>query len=126
MAGLHWNDQNVQEGSNANGNWRLYPEGTLWCWVDLTLTQDTTVTLEGTWTFPRQFAAPPFIFTQQGDDKDVDIFSNNAVQCQIGLEDLTETDVVIQLNRVPGTDSFGSNDYWVVHVLAIGEVAPEP
>lgn len=123
MAGLHWNDQNVIVDSNANGTYRLYPNGILWCFVELVLEYADSITLAATWTFPAEFDAPPLVWCTPGPTRDIAEFPNNVVNPQVALGAISETQVTIQLNRIPGVSGYDPGDTWNVWVVAAGEVA---
>lgn len=48
-------------GSNANGNWRKLPDGTLICWHEHDYPSAVNVVQTWLWTFPSTFAAKPHI-----------------------------------------------------------------
>lgn len=124
MAGRHWNDQNVIEGANANGSYRLYPNGNLWCWTDIELTQIDSTTLQATWTYPLEFAENPRLVMMQSATRDVTAQPFNVVNPQPEANGISTTQAVLQLQAAAGLDTFDVGDSWTVHVLAIGEVAP--
>ena len=109
MAGRHWNDQNVIEGANANGSYRLYPNGT---------------TLQATWTYPLEFAENPRLVMMQSATRDVTAQPFNVVNPQPEANGISTTQAVLQLQAAAGLDTFDVGDSWTVHVLAIGEAAP--
>lgn len=48
----------LERGSNANGSYAKYADGTLICWIDSrTLTFASTSALSSTWTFPHEFSS---------------------------------------------------------------------
>jgi hypothetical protein len=60
----------IMSGSNANGNWIKFPDGTMECWI-ISLPSSTNGSSGSgtpcnrfgvaTWTYPSQFIAPPFV-----------------------------------------------------------------
>lgn len=58
--GVSWNVVGApQSGSNENGEWVRFPDGTQICWGRVSISPTPNVASEGTWVFPATFAFPP-------------------------------------------------------------------
>lgn len=54
----------IVSGSNANGSYVKYPDGTMICWASIAATAGTSVQNSGVKTYPVTFTATPYTFVQ--------------------------------------------------------------
>lgn len=112
----------VVEGSNENGVFRLYPDGTLWCWQVVRASFAGTARLEGTWTFPVPFAGPPEVMFTRGRQWSITVSAYYIIDPQLAPSAISPTEATVELLVTPGENNLNSNSYWDLHALAIGEV----
>lgn len=112
----------VEKGSNANGEYIHFADGTLICRHVLTITYDANSHLRGVWTYPKAFSAVPSLSAVVDLDT---TFSNATPQ----LHEITNTFVNgetassshFRTYRVSGGTNFQSGDTSDLRVIAIGK-----
>lgn len=120
---LHLNNQNCAHGSNANGDFLVFADGTQLCWHTIPFAFDSAATLVGDWTFPRAFDAPPLVFAMKGPGANIAGLANNATgPWAEGVH--TTTAVRLYIGRIAGQTDYAPGNTWSADVLAIGHASP--
>lgn len=84
-------------GSNANGTYIQWPDGTMWCGKTFTITPSPDNWTQTLWTYPVAFIATPFVTVSQG--------STAATMKLWGSRTDTATTTYVGLIRSNNTDS---------------------
>lgn len=114
-------DRQIERGSNANGEFARFADGTQICAREnLDLTFFSTILFDGTWTFPAAFASVPVL---QACPKYVAPQPSGAhfpsLSTPVTFSQSTSS-TVIRIYRLSGGTSFGSSDVFPVSVIAFG------
>jgi hypothetical protein len=119
----------VEAGSNSNGNYVRFADGTQICWGSLTLDNISTSRCGATWTFPAAFVDNTYrvhseFKPQVGTDAVTTAFAGAAPTSREILSPLhgtkTTTTVAITAYTITGATNFGGSDHLYVDVIAIG------
>lgn len=118
----------VESGSNSDGEWVRYADGTQTVFGRIVLDSPSTSRLIGTWVFPVSFASgvvPQVLGLSTGDDKNDDtLFTPNISELAslVTRRDITDsTSVVFQQMRIEGMTDFVSGDEMPIDAYAVGE-----
>ncbi len=120
----------VSSGSNANGHWTRFADGTMMQRTKrLTLTQTAANQCRATWTFPQAFSDTDYSLSitplPETDAAEVDTFGSEAAPTvnnvsSVAAGELTASDVVVAIFRVDGTIDFDPGDEMFVSITAWG------
>lgn len=115
----------IDSGSNANGFWTRYADGTQICWIAaLTLTYVNSVRVEATWTFPAAFSGQPAVMAIADAG---DLFSSATPDgpdvSGVSYANRSASSVDLRLIRVEGRTDFEPGDTCVVSAEAKGRWA---
>ena len=110
-----------ERGTNSNGDYTRFADGTQFCWHDITLNYNWARELYGSWTYAAAFLSTPKVFCsidygsfQASASPEVDAISTVAVESPaIGYAQF-------RLMRAAGQTDFASGDSATVSVLAFG------
>ena len=86
----------IERGSNANGEYTKYADGTLICWTALTTTAGAAVT----WNFPANFIGTGLVFATpaKGNPCYATVFSPSSSFCQIAAWDPAQSLISVVVN----------------------------
>jgi hypothetical protein len=109
----------VQSGSNANGSFVRYADGTQLCWKRVTLAYVSTASLAATWTFPLAFSAAPVVVTTLLDEG---TYGPGRGSLGAGGADnpATTTDVALFQSRDPSGTNFAAGNTIDFYCMAMG------
>lgn len=110
----------VQE-TTPNGSYSLFENGLLICQDRVRATRLDGVDLQATWTYPMPFAQPPVVVATRAPQKSTSIPDDAVTGVRQGSESETETTLLV--GRINGRPDWGSEDYWELSALAIGEAS---
>jgi len=118
----------VEHGSNANGHYTRYADGTQVCWIDnLTLTYAGTLYVEATWTFPAAFVDTSYGISPvprgENDATGVNSIAGSATpgsgdMSTVASGERTASDCVLGIVRA--STNFQSGDEMYVSAVATG------
>lgn len=110
-----------ERGTNANGDYTRFADGTQFCWHELSLSYIWARELYGSWTYPAAFLSPAKVFCSvefysllASATPDVDAISTATV------EGASNSGAQFRLLRAAGQTDFASGDNVTVTVLAFG------
>jgi len=108
----------IERGSNSNGNYVKFADGTQICTGSVTLTYLSSAVLRGVWTFPSSFSVSPDISAiVSGRSTTPALTQLSSMECSgIGLNTVGRFDI----GRTPGQTDFQSGDTVTLSVQAIG------
>lgn len=113
----------IERGSNANGEYVRFADGTQVCWITaFTLTfPGSSNRLEGDWTLPAAFSAPPFTgaILDNGSTGDATPADDELSAPQENFN-LASGQVRLRVYRMKGTTGFVAGDTLDVHAFAFG------
>ncbi len=115
----------IERGSNANGDYVRFADGTQICWATVTLGFASVSFLNGTWVFPAAFMAPPVV-SAMGSHVDASGAATTPSAAQIGTirhNARFSNSVVFILNRVSSEANFAAQDSFGIVTLAFGHWA---
>lgn len=101
-------------GSNANGEWVRFPDGTQICWTSITVERSSSFELKNMWTLPVSFANNTYRLSGMRGSGASSEYRGYA----LNFEEKTGSSVTIFLSIPTGTTSSGWNTR--VDVMAIG------
>ena len=109
----------VQSGSNANGSFLRFSDGTQICWHTITLTQVSGASLYKLWTFPIAFSAAP---TVSATLIDTGTYAPGRGSLGAGGIDNPPTTTAAELfqSRDPAAANFAVSDTIDFSVMAVG------
>lgn len=108
----------TESGSNANGSYTKYADGTMLCRHAQTVSYATAAACTGTWTFPQTFSAAPKISVSIDEDN---LSAAPTIYEVVGYFDVLGTSSVrAALGRILGMTSFVSGNTAVLHMRAEG------
>lgn len=119
----------IETGSNSNGRYVRFADGTQICFGTVQLDNATTSRCSGTWTFPAAFVDGTYRVTSEykpsnGADVVTTVFASAAPTAREILAPIhggkTTTTVTIAGNTISGATAFGASDHLFVDVIAIG------
>jgi hypothetical protein len=112
-------DAIVESGSNNDGSYVRWADGTQVCWKKSFISQyDKAERTDSTWTYPASFVSSPSVF---GMYELVNVGDHQAVEISNVQAYKPDTDGCrILVYRVPGQTDFSSGDEVSVHVQAVG------
>lgn len=114
-------DPVVESGSNTDGEWTRWAEGTQLCTGSRTLAYVASNTIQNDWPFPVAFTGFMRVIHQPDS---VNLSQNTAPSLEeIGLvsaQGVTTTSCTLQIRRIAGMTSFLSGDTGVTRALATG------
>jgi hypothetical protein len=110
----------IERGSNANGEFVKFADGTMQCFHRLQLTFSVTSEINATWTFPAAFSGSPRIASIISDDGTsmapvLSQVTNPSISDAAGASSTT-----LRLFRFVGATNFVSGDTCFVETTAIG------
>ena len=110
----------IESGSNANGEYVKYADGTMLCFVSLSYATIAAVSQDENYTFPATFAAlPNFQITIQ-DNRDGTIGTSNATRVSNVSESLPTTNSGrIRAKAISGL-SFVTGGTWEIGIMLFG------
>jgi len=111
----------IERGSNANGEYVRFADGTQMCWAEVTLSYgNATVCQINPWTYPAGFVAIP-VFALTLNENSVDNAEPKVTELG-ALSTAAEgtTGTIIRQYRVSGLQNFVSGDTLIVRATAIG------
>lgn len=112
----------VESGSNANGSYIKYADGTMICHFVLPCSYNSAIRLRGIWTFPTSFMSPPIITVT----KDYSTSTPRQINSSAHVSARTTTTATIDLVQIVTTsgtalvDSWQSTDVYGATCVAIG------
>ena len=115
-AWMSWKTLGVHYGSNANGSYVRFADGTQICWGSVTLTYSSVAVLDKVWTFPAAFLSNPSV--QATDNMLSTGMSARHIHARYRGSSLTPTSVAIEV--IHDNDGFVSGNTVRTDVLAIG------
>lgn len=119
----------IETGSNSNGRYARFADGTQICWGALQLDMAIVSRCSGTWTFPAAFVDAAYRVSSEykpnnGADAVTTVFSDAAPTAREILAPAhggkTTTTVAIAGNTITGATDFDAGDHLYVDVIAIG------
>jgi hypothetical protein len=106
----------IERGSNANGEYVRYADGTQECWSpQIRLGYVNANSCDFTWTFPASFVSTSYGHSINGEG-----FAGLAVSKRQGLFELASRTTTSAIARLSGTGSFTSGDYVDAKARVIG------
>lgn len=112
-----WRRMDLERGSNANGEYVRFPDGTQMCWKHVPLSYYSASQLLGTWTFPATFSAQVVAFAMESQNWPSGTVRNYAPMNTRNVS-LTGSDVVFEAYNALSNNVAG--DQYLVPALAIG------
>ena len=112
-------DTVVTSGSDSNGEWVRFADGTQVCRKSVELTFSTEDKLQGSWTFGKSFIARPMVHATV----DLDNYEATPLDISIGMvaaASIGTTSCVPFMLRITGSTGFISGDTAVIFVEAAG------
>lgn len=111
----------IERGSNVNGDYVKFADGTMIANVNMDLTQSATEKVDDTWTFPNTFLGAPSIMGSI----DRNTVAANATPSPSDLGPImtaseSDTSAIVEVYRITGTTNFGASDTITVRLTAIG------
>jgi hypothetical protein len=114
----------IERGSNANGEFVKFADGTMICVTESTFTFASPLRLRFTWTFPSEFSATPNGISTDPRGNEGATASGTRDLSSIGhigtIGTPTETNNDFSMFRASGTSDFTSGNVWLVRLTAIG------
>lgn len=109
----------VQSGSNANGSFLRFSDGTQMCWHTVTLAQVSSASLYKLWTFPIAFSAAPTVSATLIDNG---TYTPGRGSLGAGGVDNPPTTTTVELfqSRDATGSNFGVSDTIDFSVMAVG------
>lgn len=112
-----WRPLHIERGSNANGEYTRFADGTQMCWKHVPLSYYSASQLLGTWTFPAPFSAQVVAFAMESQNWPSGTVRNYAPMNTRNVS-LTGSDVVFEAYNALSNNVAG--DQYLVPALAIG------
>jgi len=115
----------TESGSNANGRYIKFDDGTMICTQELTLdsvSYDYTSSdhIGTTWTYPASFNSPPSIHAIRRAFA-TSVSNKRPNECtDVMFKTISNTSVILRSYFLPGTDKFQDGDTMTVYATAIG------
>ena len=110
-----------ERGTNANGDYTRFADGTLMCWHTLPLVFHLERELQGNWSYPMGFSSPPKVFCsvdftslQTTSSAEADAIST------VTTEGVSEAEAQFRLLRAAGQGGFAAGDSVTISALAFG------
>ncbi len=110
----------IERGSNANGEYTRFADGTQICTARRTVTYATGQAMTTTWTFPASFASNPQISIAIDEDSFTGSSAPSIYEVVSYFDILGLSSVRLALGRINGMTSFVSGNSSGVDALAIG------
>jgi hypothetical protein len=110
----------IQQGSNANGRFVRYADGTQICYHRIQLTRSSTSTLDRTWTYPISFSTNPRVCAIISDTTGSFTPTKDTVTGPQGSGQAGVNSQTIQLFRIGGFSNFVAGDTCFVDATATG------
>ena len=107
-----------EEGSNSNGRYTKFPDGTLICYHNQNSVFRSSSELGHTWTFPFGFLSPPIVNATMGD-----LSSSSTFTTRLGVTRAvvtSSTEAAIRQHRINGQANFSPGDTAEMNLMAIG------
>lgn len=112
----------IERGSNANGEFTKFADGTQICWRQgMQLDQANANACTGIWTFPSAFVAAPVIVA--GHPNPSNATPNDREILPPRASAVTSTDAAMRATRIDGLTDFQSGDFLTTDVIAFGRWA---
>ena len=116
-------DSIVESGSNANGNYVKYADGTQICWVkDFLLDTFNNPDIRNTWTFPSTFNAAPICVGTMTKSLSATTSIGDGDLSYMRLANASGSSVVALLYPITGV-AFTSGDNITIDIMATGKWA---
>ena len=110
----------IESGSNSDGEYTKYADGTINCWdVDFLLDTFATPDIRNTWTFPEEFINDPTCFGAMTKSVSASTSLDDGDISYLRLANASLTDVTALLEPASGS-TFSSGDSIAVNVMAQG------
>ncbi len=114
-------DPVVESGSNSDGDWTRWADGTQICGASVTLTSSNLAVLDATWNFPAPFSNGMRPLAQPDS---VNLSANTAPNLhEIGLlssQAVSTSNCTFQLRRIEGMTNFVAGDSGVIRPICFG------
>jgi hypothetical protein len=112
----------VESGSNSDGYWVRYSDGTQVAGSRLEVSYNAAENLQSTWSYPNSFSSVPYGISGSSDIDD--LFNNTNVSTEAVGPVVTSsegsTSTSIRVSRVPGGNDLQAGDQITVRVIAFG------
>lgn len=114
----------IERGSNANGDYTRFADGTQICIQNIDLTYQTGSRLTATWTYPAEFDNAQELYL--GGMINISSFNQNVTITQIEevldirFGTITKASVLAQIYRLSGATNFSPADFTGARLFAIG------
>ncbi|WP_339112292.1 hypothetical protein [Thioclava sp. GXIMD2076] len=109
----------IQTGSNANGDYTRFADGTQECWNKVSLAYEGPTLISASWTYPAAFSSIPVLQTTLNvSSLSANVGPTGLAVCGVGTPSATGT--AVRLYRSAGATDFASGNSAIVHVRATG------
>lgn len=106
----------IESGSNSNGDWMKFPDGTILCFVGGILANYLSgYNLSVKWTFPHSFSTKPTVIPS----KRASWTSAQVNGASVGIEQLSQVSCTAKVTL--STSDFSSNSTRYMDIIAIGK-----